>query len=188
MLDTCRIERILVALVLWFLSPGALCFVPRGTVLNTNCGRDNTGVALLAASKEPVIDFQSDDTKFGRGDFHLSASLNDGDVVVYQIGTWHVDGVQVGDGSPATWCYARVETIQIVWTHNCEHGVIRGVALEPVFCQDSLPVLKVSDEQVEMGPEQLVARIPVEWNDSLDEGHALVVFDESSWSQHAEIV
>jgi hypothetical protein len=46
-------------------------------------------------------------------------------LVVYQTGTWTVDGVQVGDGTPPKWQYARVENVQIVSTHNCEHGVIR---------------------------------------------------------------
>jgi hypothetical protein len=137
---------------------------------------------LFAARTDPVLELQSDETLYGRGDFHLSASLQDDDVVVYQTGTWTVDGVEVGDGSPAAWRYARVENIQIVWTHNCEHGVIRAVALEPIFSQDSFPSFKVTEEQVEFGPEQLVARIPTEWNDDFDEGKTLVAFDESLWN------
>jgi hypothetical protein len=53
--------------------------------------------------------------------FTFKASLQDDDVVVYQTGTSCVDCVQVGDGASARLEYARVENVQIVWTHNCKH-------------------------------------------------------------------
>jgi len=174
------LQETLAILIFCFLIPKASCFVPKGWTTVDTCRRHHT--AVLSAQKEPTIDLQSDETMFGRGDFHLSASLEDDDVVVYQTGSWEVDGVEVGDGTPATWQYARVENVQIVWTHNCEHGVIRGVALKPVFGKDSSPLFQVMQEQIEFGPEQLVARIPTEWNDAFDEGQALVTFDESSWN------
>ena len=39
--------------------------------------------------------------EYGRGEQHLSACLEEGDLVAYQVGTWMVDSVEVGDGSPA---------------------------------------------------------------------------------------
>jgi hypothetical protein len=57
--------------------------------------------------------------------------IQEGDVVVYQTGTWRVDGVVVGDDTqPPSFQYCQIETIQVVWTHNCEHGVLRGIALQ----------------------------------------------------------
>ena len=74
-----------------------------------------------------VVDLQSDTRRFGRGAMHLSALLEEGDVVAYQTGNWLVDGVPVGDDYvPASMAYCRMETLQVVWTHNCEHGVLRG--------------------------------------------------------------
>jgi hypothetical protein len=114
---------------------------------------------------------------------HLSAVIHveGDDVVVYQTGTWTVDCVEVGDGSPSCYRYARVENVQLVWTDNCEHSVIRGVALDAIFSQDESPRFNVAEEQVEFGPEQLIARIPIEWNDGFDKGSSLVDFDEWLW-------
>ncbi len=108
------------------------------------------------------IDFQSDETKYGRGDMHLSAVLDERDIVVYQTGTWEVDGVEVGDGSPATYNYCIVDTIQLVWTHNCEHGFIRGMS---VSIDSDIGKVEINSplEFVDFGPEQLVARLPVQW-------------------------
>lgn len=96
----------------------------------------------------------------GRGEMHLSAILEEGDIVVYQRGMWFVDGVEVGDGSTPSLGYCKIETIQLVWTHNSEHGVLRGFALEHESNESSL--LHLTDEVIEFGPEQLLARIPVE--------------------------
>ena len=170
-----HLQRLLLFCCLFFSK--ALCFSPSIHAVVTQ-----SVTSLSAQQTEPAVELQSDETLFGRGDFHLSASLYDDDVVVYQTGTWTVDGVQVGDGTPADWEYARVENLQIVWTHNCEHGVIRGVALEPIVHHDSLPKFHVlEDKQVEFGPEQLVARIPVEWNEEFDTGQSLVAFSDSLW-------
>lgn len=108
------------------------------------------------------IELQSDESSFGRGDTHLSAYLAEGDLVAYQTGTWFVDGVEVGDGTPATVRFALVDTIQVVWTHNCEHGVIRGLDVEVVHDNDERFVVSPSD-MIEFGPEQLLARVPVQW-------------------------
>lgn len=127
------------------------------------------------------IDFQSDGRRYGRGDMHLSADLSEdgSEVVVYQAGQWEVDGVVVGDDTePPTYRYARVESIQLVWTHNCEHGVIRGAPMVLVEQEDMEEGSAFGDgksqvlvedpaysdyELVEFGPEQLVARLPVRW-------------------------
>ena len=127
---------------------------------------------LQASSKtnkedESTIEFQA---QCGRGEDHLSAFLEEGDVVVYQTGTWFVDGVEVGDGSEPKFHYCQMETLQLVWTHNCEHGVIRGYQLD---CLDS-ETLELSDEVVEFGPEQLIARIPVSWVQQGDGGQRAI--------------
>lgn len=140
-------------------------------------------VKKLGASNsgDIVVDLQSDQSKYGRGDKHLSASLEDGDAVIFQTGTWTVDGVEVGDGSTPKIQYAKVDSIQLVWTHNCEHGVIRAIPLKIVDADG--PVLEkrfvVTSpiEIVEFGPEQLLARIPdslIKWNDGAEEGVLLV--------------
>lgn len=182
-----------ILLLLCFIIPRATCFVSTEWTRAANvaacrdsndCRRASTLSSLAAAQKQDAtIDLQSDETMFGRGEHHLSASLQDDDVVVYQTGTWLVDGVEVGQGTRAEYKISRVENVQIVWTHNCEHGVIRGILLDPVFDNDNdvMPSFQVTDKQIEFGPEQLLARIPVEWNDAFDEGQSLAAFDESMW-------
>ena len=143
-----------------------------------------------------IIEFQADESKFGRGEYHLSASLDEGDVVVWQSGTWMVDGVEVGDGSPPKLHYAKIDNIQLVWTHNCEHGVIRGTdvtaeevdnraADRDVDCHSKqMARLYISEplEEVEFGPEQLIARLPVIWDNEDDvKGVSTVEFDSSMW-------
>lgn len=114
---------------------------------------------LLSSSN--AIEYQSDETRFGRGSMHLSAVLQEGDVVIYQTGNWLVDGVRVGDdSSPPSLSYALVESVQVVWTHNCEHGVVRGLSMKPT----SDKTLERSNKPVEFGPEQLLARCVVEWS------------------------
>jgi hypothetical protein len=130
---------------------------------------DSASAIALSSS---AIDYQSDAKNYGRGDMHLSAVLEENDVVVYQTGTWYVDGVQVGDGSPPAYRYALIDNVQIVWTHNCEHGVIRGLSLELVendtdgdndgSISQRLIQLHGLVHDVEFGPEQLMARIPVQ--------------------------
>jgi len=148
--------------------------------------------ALVTVAAAASIDFQADESQYGRGEFHLSADLNEGDVVVYQTGTWFVDGVQVGDGSAADWKLARVETMQVVWTHNCEHGVLRGMAVE--LMEDGKTIQYSDDDgggeaMVEFGPEQLVARLPVVWNDSIDRGVAEnETLNPSMWRQEEGLV
>ena len=128
-----------------------------------------------------VIDFQDDSNQFGRGEMHLSAILEEGDVVVYQTGSWFVDGVAVGEDVPPSFEYCSIETIQVVWTHNCEHGVLRGTKVE--LKEDGTLRVDPSYEQVEFGPEQLLARVPVE---SIgDTGYRpLVSVGDDLWRDH----
>ena len=125
------------------------------------------------------INLQSDTSLFGRGEMHLSAILNDGDVAMYQIGSWEVDGVIVGEEKPER-KFCIVDTMQVVWTHNCEHGVIRGLSCNIEHVDDDI-IVKVSDpiEFIEFGPEQLVAQLPVNWiNNDKSIGNLLVKLPE----------
>lgn len=119
-----------------------------------------------ASALEKPIEYQSDSSTYGRGDMHLSAVLDEGDVVVYKTGTWEVDGVEVGNGNPTAYEFCLVETMQIVWTHNCEHGYIRGMEVKIGSDNNKLEVVSPLNF-VDFGPEQLVARLPLNWiNDS----------------------
>ena len=144
---------------------------------------DGTGTACN-------VDRQSDD-KYGRGISHISADLDEGDIIAYQDGTWYVDGTEVGDGSPPRVRYMQVDTIQLVWTHDCEHGVINGFDLV-VAGDDGAPFgavglgshfISKEENYVQVGPEQVLARIPTilldkkECNDDIRE--------EITWSCQA---
>mmetsp|Transcript_22230 Transcript_22230/g.40074 ORF Transcript_22230/g.40074 Transcript_22230/m.40074 type:complete len:230 (+) Transcript_22230:34-723(+) len=134
----------------------------------------------------PNIDRQSD-IKYGRGISHISADLNEGDIIAYQHGTWYVDGTEVGDGSDSMVRYMQVDTIQLVWTHDCEHGVINGFDLMVAANDDDDDIVSSEesgvivgkgcyfvinkDYYVQIGPEQVLARIPTtsseqNWKDS----------------------
>jgi hypothetical protein len=142
------------------------------------------GVGVLRAAKEVVIEFQSDSSKYGRGEMHLSAALDIGDVVVYQTGTWLVDGVRVGDGSQPAFRYGLVETIQLVWTHNCEHGVIRALPLFLLAAEETETgqVLRIEEEEcVEFGPEQLVAKLPIIWGQDAIQMECPVALGRHMW-------
>ena len=104
----------------------------------------------------------------GRGVDHLSAQLAEGDLVLYQVGQWAVDGVAIGDGEPEL-AYAVVDTLQLVFTHNCEHGWIYGSALEHDDLDGSLRP-RDGDAFVQFGPEQLLARLDGE---AFGDGYAL---------------
>mmetsp|Transcript_19356 Transcript_19356/g.29142 ORF Transcript_19356/g.29142 Transcript_19356/m.29142 type:complete len:168 (+) Transcript_19356:45-548(+) len=133
----------------------AVAFQMRRAILSTFSRKNH----LLFAS---MIEYQEN---CGRGDKHLSAYLEDGDLVVYQAGSWLVDGVEVGDGTDPYVVYARIDSIQLVWTHNCEHGVLRGFQIE---MDESGRDAKLVDPLTELqfGPEQLIAKIPVHWGES----------------------
>jgi hypothetical protein len=161
--------------------------------------RLNSAAAIALSSS--AIDYQSDAINYGRGDMHLSAALEEGDVVVYQTGTWYVDGVPVGDGSPPAYRYALVDNVQIVWTHNCEHGVIRGVSLKLVDNYTDgynggdigrkefqrLTQMQGFARDIEFGPEQLVARIPVEQaGDSTEDFIPHLRLTDQLWKQVEE--
>ena len=139
------------------------------------------------------IDRQSDKSKYGRGIDHISADINEGDVIAYQDGTWFVDGTEVGDGSPSVVRYCLVDTVQIVWTHDCEHGLVYGFDLvvvdddEQVIGDESGAIVKkgsffvIEDESyVQCGPEQILSRIPVspteiEWKGDTKQAYASIV-------------
>jgi hypothetical protein len=149
------------------------------------------------------LDLQSDTSRFGRGENHLSAFLEEGNVVAYQTGSWLVDGVLVGDGSPPRIEYCCIDTIQVVWTHNCEHGVLRGHSLIKTNIHSDHPpnsdddgqntpkqvlVRSIHDDNdmVEFGPEQLVARLPGTWIEKDDNEFRtkflpLVDLNENDW-------
>ena len=113
---------------------------------------------------------------FGRGLDHLSASVDEGDFVLYQTGSWSVDGVTVGSDEEPRLEAAQVSNLQVVWTHDCEHGVIRGEHCSlPHSCGDgdgdgdgTEDSLRLDDEYVQFGPEQLVARLDVEGEEGED--------------------
>mmetsp|Transcript_51626 Transcript_51626/g.85626 ORF Transcript_51626/g.85626 Transcript_51626/m.85626 type:complete len:177 (+) Transcript_51626:2-532(+) len=107
-----------------------------------------------------TIELQKD---CGRGQEHLSARLVEGDVCVYQMGTWMVDWTPVGPGSPPRLLLARVDCLQINWTTDCEHGRVIGTAINSLD-GDTLHIDESEEfAGIEFGPEQLVARVPAEW-------------------------
>eukprot|EP00629_Pelagomonadales_sp_RCC1024_P019184 CAMPEP_0119282374 /NCGR_PEP_ID=MMETSP1329-20130426/26595_1 /TAXON_ID=114041 /ORGANISM="Genus nov. species nov., Strain RCC1024" /LENGTH=137 /DNA_ID=CAMNT_0007283031 /DNA_START=184 /DNA_END=594 /DNA_ORIENTATION=+ len=93
----------------------------------------------------------------GRGLDHLSATLDDGDIVCYQTGRWEVDGVEVGDGDEAAIAFARVDLVQLVFTETCEHGWIYATACS--LSDDDGVVTPLDEEEIQIGPEQLVAKL-----------------------------
>ena len=109
-----------------------------------------------------AVDLQRD---CGRGQEHLSARLEEGDICVYQVGTWMVDNVPVGPGDPPRLLLARVDCLQINWTTDCEHGRILATAVSTRE-GDALRIDEdVEFAGIEFGPEQLIARVPVAWAD-----------------------
>ena len=143
------------------------------------------------------IDLQSDTTKYGRGEAHLTFDLEPGDVVVYQRGTWYVDGVAVGPGDDPYWSYALVDGLQVVWTHNCEHGVVRGWHLDLDRDGDGDEnsgnsggmVLRRSEaeEEVEFGPEQIIGRIRgLQWDEISTIAATPVLLGDDIWRRAAE--
>jgi hypothetical protein len=108
------------------------------------------------------VELQSD---CGRGVAHLSFRLEEGNVCVYQVGTWHVDWSEVGSGAPPRLLLVRVDCLQLNWTHDHEHGLITATAINKV---DGSEVRIDEDEPygaVSFAPEQLVARVPATWAD-----------------------
>lgn len=90
-----------------------------------------------------------------------------------------MDSVQVGDGSDPYFGYTVIDSIQVVWTHNCEHGVLRGVQIELDGDQHAKLVEPVLE--VQFGPEQLIAKIPVEWNETSQTANLLVPVHHDMW-------
>ena len=82
--------------------------------------------------------------------------------MIYQTGSWTVDGVSVGSGDETKYEYGIVDTIQIVWTHNCEHGFIRGMRVSIDHEINTVKILEPLDF-IDFGPDQLYARLPIKW-------------------------
>lgn len=176
---------------IWSLSllVSSSCFVHPRPNFNSE-SRTKVATQLATSSRLPAvsaladIEFQSDESMYGRGEMHLSAAIDMGDIVVYQTGTWFVDGVEVGDGGPPQFHYGLVETIQLVWTHNCEHGVIRALPLKQL---DDGKVLTIEEEEcIEFGPEQLVAKLPLEWDDDLQKAESSIALNDDWWRSESE--
>ena len=102
-------------------------------------------------------DMELQATTGGRGLYHLVAQLEDGDFVMYQEGSWCVDSVVVGPGDPPRLRAAMVDCVQVKCTQTCEHGVVHAFDAEVV---DGAIVCHEGAEEIDFGPEQLVARIP----------------------------
>ena len=83
---------------------------------------------------------------------------------MYQVGTWQVDWSPAGPGNPPRLLLVRVDCLQLNWTHDHEHGLITATAISEV---DGTAVRIDEDEPygaVAFAPEQLVARVPAEWD------------------------
>lgn len=107
----------------------------------------------------------------GRGLEHLSARIEEGDVCVYQVGTWHVDWSEVGSGDPPRLLLVRADVLQLNWAGDHEHGRIIATAITDTDSDDaeSISAVSIAENEpfagVEFGPEQLIARVPAEWVD-----------------------
>lgn len=163
-------------------------------------------ISLRAHEQRNVAIARQSDEKYGRGINHISADINEGEIIAYQTGTWYVDGNAVGewilesmcnscdashslldvtgDGSDPEIRYMLVDTIQIVWTHNCEHGVINGFDATIANSKDEGvdgglregSVLGIGNDYVQCGPEQVLAKIPAQTGAEKDEYVSLVQF------------
>ena len=102
--------------------------------------------------------------------------MEEGDVVVFRCGSWFVDGVLVGDEDKTEFRLAVVDSIQVVWTHNCEHGVVRAIAAS--LDDDNQTIQVDESEFLEFGPEQLVAKLPVG-----KDGKSKILLDPSLWEE-----
>ena len=144
------------ALLLQLVSTASLAVQPGLSVPRQRLAWQQRWRTILASAMELQRDC-------GRGQEHLSARLQEGDACVYQIGSWMVDWVMVGPGDTPRLLLARVDCLQINWTTDCEHGRILAT---PVSALDG-NVLRIDEDVeyagIEFGPEQLVARVPVEW-------------------------
>lgn len=85
--------------------------------------------------------------------------------------------------------YCKVDTLQILWTLNCEHGFIQGISFDKLCgSDDNIEEEEKSNvwshivscwttpdgdfEFVKFGLEQLLAWLPVEWlHDNRERGY-----------------
>ena len=144
-------------------------------------------------SLETIVEYQSDD-KYDRGEMHISAAVNEGDTIVYRTGSWYVDGVLVGEeGAVPAYEFCRVETIQLVWTHNCEHGVLRGLAVDVDDGEEQMS-LRTPLDDIQFGPEQIIARIsnvvwepnPHDEDSDAETGSCSIPLHSSIWKEYDE--
>ena len=101
-------------------------------------------------------DMELQATTGGRGLYHLVAQLEDGDFVMYQEGSWCVDSVVVGPGDPPR-LRARWSTASKSSARRRASTVVHAFDAEVV---DGAIVCHEGAEEIDFGPEQLVARIP----------------------------
>ena len=69
-----------------------------------------------------------------------------------------------------------------MWTHNCEHGFIRGISATIDIERSIVDVISPL-EFIDFGPEQLVARLPVAW---INDGEATLLSDIPSSLQNKQ--
>ena len=123
----------------------------------TSLVRPRSASATACAS---AIELQRD---CGRGLAHLSARVEEGDVCVYQVGTWQVDWSEAGPGAPPRLLLVRVDCMQLNWTHDHEHGLIHATAITEIDGS----VVRIDEDEplggVSFAAEQLVARVGAEW-------------------------
>ena len=104
-----------------------------GAVFALTCGRPKASLVrprlAHATACASAIELQRD---CGRGLSHLSARVEEGDVCVYQVGTWQVDWSEAGPGAPPRLLLVRVDCMQLNWTHEHEHGLIHATAISEV--------------------------------------------------------
>ena len=125
-----------------------------------------------------------------KGHDHLSAFIQEDDIVIYRTGTWYIDNIEVGDGTPATLQAGIVRAVQLVWSHDCEHGCIYIEPLIPTSSSnintntdDYDMLIKLDDDDnsvlAAFGPEQLVAVLAI---DVIDDKYDLFRLKEN-WNK-----
>ena len=128
--------------------------------LNTATGDVPTtllSLATLLLSRDVVF------KTTGRGPYHLTYLLEPGDVVIYQVGKWNVEGYAVGDEEKPRLAVVRCEVVQINWTHNMEHSRLLCTPITSKTSEGDIAVVVDEDRfaQMEVGPEQVRAQIGV---------------------------
>lgn len=91
------VRRLIITLT-WLSWETSYAFTNANKWMGRACYRtDNEVISSLAHDNRNVAIERQSDEKYGRGINHISADINEGDIIAYQIGTWYVDGNQVGE-------------------------------------------------------------------------------------------